>query len=488
VLALFLLLGWARKGGEAWLLGLALAFGLGLAHHRSILLLAPSILAFLAMAGGGRPPGMRMSLAGLALLLLPLALYLYIPWRAPHTPYLAVELAPGEALRLYAGGVGGFLDFALGRTFQSALDPSGLTPGRAAMAGGLLAGQFTPLGIGLGAVGLGALALRRRWAMLALTGLSFAGLLLFVLIYQIGDVHDLFTPLYIILGLWLAVGAGAIMGAARRAPAGWGRALPWAVVAATGALALWLAISGFGQADQSGRWGVRAGWQAVLARPLPEGAILLSNDRDEIMPLWYLQNVEGIRPDLVGLFPLLTPEPRHADVVRLIEEALTSERPVYLIKPMPGLELKYRLEEELGLVRVLGPRELSGAGWRPVGQSLGGAVELMGYRLERRIGEPKALEVTLRWRALRKLDRDYTSYVHLVSESGQTVAQSDHLPGGRYYPSSMWRPGEELADTHILALPPASPDGALRIEAGMYLQPGLDPLGERARLGEVELD
>ena len=33
--------------------------------------------------------------------------------------------------------------------------------------------------------------------------------------------------------------------------------------------------------------------------------MLISNDRDEMMPLWYMQQVEGRRPDLAGVFPLL---------------------------------------------------------------------------------------------------------------------------------------------------------------------------------------
>ncbi len=69
----------------------------------------------------------------------------------------------------------------------------------------------------------------------------------------------------------------------------------------------------------------------------------MSNDRNEIVPLYYLQNVDGVRPDLTGIFPLLTPEERFADVGATVATALGAGRPVVLIKPMPGLDVRFAL-------------------------------------------------------------------------------------------------------------------------------------------------
>lgn len=46
-------------------------------------------------------------------------------------------------------------------------------------------------------------------------------------------------------------------------------------------------------------------WDAILADP-PDNAILISNDRNEIVPLYYLQAVEGKAQGVTGIFPLLT--------------------------------------------------------------------------------------------------------------------------------------------------------------------------------------
>ena len=110
-------------------------------------------------------------------------------------------------------------------------------------------------------------------------------------------------------------------------------------------------ITNFASHDRSQDGTARA-WDALLAQPIPQDAILVTNDRDEMMPQWYLKYVEGRRPDLTGLFPLIQPGPEWADVGAVTDQALRSGRPVYLIKPMAGLEVKFKLAPEGALVRV----------------------------------------------------------------------------------------------------------------------------------------
>jgi hypothetical protein len=100
------------------------------------------------------------------------------------------------------------------------------------------------------------------------------------------------------------------------------------------------------------------------------------------------------------------------------------------------------------------------------------------------------LRVSLQWEALRPPDAEYHTYVHLLDPAGDKVAQSDRQPGGVYYPTTLWRPGERLLDEHTLAVPADAPPGAYRLVAGMYrLASGgtLTALGEPVALGEVEV-
>ncbi len=120
----------------------------------------------------------------------------------------------------------------------------------------------------------------------------------------------------------------------------------------------------------------------------------------------------------------------------------------------------------------------------------GPAVELVGYDLAGAgltVGSPVLaagpgpLEVTLYWHARQTPDKNYRVFVHLLDAGGQIVAQHDGAPGDGELPALGWLPGEYLADTHRLALPPALPAGAYHLLVGLY-----DPV-TRQRLGEPVL-
>jgi hypothetical protein len=219
-------------------------------------------------------------------------------------------------------------------------------------------------------------------------------------------------------------------------------------------------------------------WQEILAEPLPQGAILLSNDRNEIMPLWYYQYVEHRRPDLQGLFPLITPDPGYRDVGRVLEQALASGRPVYFIKAVEGLKLKANLQPTGTLYRavnytptlthpldiVLPPLTLN--------EQHTESIRLRGYQLTPLQPHPgDEVSLTLYWEPVQDLSIDYTSFVHLVNAEGQGLTQSDHQPGGEVYPSHYWQPGELLRDEHVLTLPRDIISGTYNIRVGLYYQP-----------------
>jgi hypothetical protein len=156
---------------------------------------------------------------------------------------------------------------------------------------------------------------------------------------------------------------------------------------------------------------------------------------------------------------------------------------------MPGVEVK--VEEKKGpLWQVLG----LAAGKEPDVRRtdrLDEAMVLAGYDRSPRTPRPgDTLQISLYWEALRSLEEEYHSFVHLVDEQGQVITQSDKQPGGRYYPTTLWRPGERLRDDHILSLPADIPDGVYRLRAGMYALPedgALEALGETVTLGRVAI-
>ncbi len=478
-LVLYLLLRAAANDASSatCLLLVSFAYGLSLTHHRTMILLLPAIFVFLWLAEG-LPSKCPALWKGAALFLLPLLLYLYIPWRAPHTPYLRLSLGAGKELILYHNTLSGLLDHVLGRVFGGQLGP--WEAGRLSLALDLLAQQFGWVGLGLGVVGLLRLLFSQRWPLLALTGLAYLVGVAFNLVYFIGDVYVLFIPSYLVFALWLALGAVTLAQGA-------GRAVRYpasvVVVVALFFLPLGLTISHYPQIDQSRNYQARELWKSILAEPLPQGAILVSNDRDEIMPMWYYQYVEGARPDLVGLFPLIVPQ--YENVVQVVDGVLDTGRPVYLIKEMPGLEVKYQLEAAGAVVRVVSPA-VEGAPQHPQEIVLAETVRLVGYDQEPYRPRPgDNLHVSLYWQAVGKMEGAYSSFVHLVDGEGQTVAQSDHQPGGDFYPTTLWQPGETLRDEHLIEIPAHAPPGDYGLWAGMYLYPSMEPLGERVFIGEV---
>jgi hypothetical protein len=88
-------------------------------------------------------------------------------------------------------------------------------------------------------------------------------------------------------------------------------------------------------------------------------------------------------------------------------------------------------------------------------------VALYGYDL--RPGASTTL--TLHWQSLAATDSDYTVFVHVLSASGQIVAQADAQPRGGAYPTSLWVPGEFVPDTYTFDLPP----GTYTFNVGLYL-------------------
>jgi hypothetical protein len=287
----------------------------------------------------------------------------------------------------------------------------------------------------------------------------------------------------LIILLWFAVGVGTLAYLASR----W-RVPLLLIVLPLFALLVWLAITQYSAIDQSKSTRVRADWETILAKPLPPAAVLVSNDRNDIMPLWYFQYVDGVRPDLLGLFPLITEE--HPTLGHVLDLALGTGRPAYLIKEMPGIGVKVDVSEQEGLWRVEGPA-VEGQPDYPRQDHLAGAVALLGYDLSPESPTPgETLEVRLYWQALRSLDTQYHTFVHVLDAEGEVVAQSDQQPGGVFYPTTLWRPGERLRDDHQLAIPADAPSGPYRLLAGMYAftaDGALEPLGAPMVIGQVAI-
>jgi hypothetical protein len=95
----------------------------------------------------------------------------------------------------------------------------------------------------------------------------------------------------------------------------------------------------------------------------------------------------------------------------------------------------------------------------------GERLALVGYDLIENENEGIST-ITFYWQALVPLAEDYTTFVHGLSADGTLLTQVDSQPQAGAYPTSIWTPGEVVADMKVLNLPQERP---LRLVVGAYL-------------------
>ncbi|MDZ4762969.1 MAG: glycosyltransferase family 39 protein [Chloroflexota bacterium] len=108
----------------------------------------------------------------------------------------------------------------------------------------------------------------------------------------------------------------------------------------------------------------------------------------------------------------------------------------------------------------------------PLSINFGDEIELVGYEmtdLSPNAGE--ATDITLYWRGLRALTRDYVVFVHIIDPATLTIhAGSDAQPAAWTRPTTAWTPDEIVADTHTLNVNPDAPPSIYEVEIGLYVQ------------------
>lgn len=482
-LQLLLLAGLTLAVTRRWPLPLiGLLVGLSLAHHRAAILTLPLLAVYLIAERGRSLLSPRPLVLAALLAVTPLTLYLYIPLRADHSPYLVQETASGTRFVAYQNDLTGFIDMVTGRVFADKLTAPANLEERLALFLRLAARQWVGavwLAAGIGIVGLLARRPRAGLLVLAIVVVTVA----FALLYRIGDIEVYFIPAYWAAALAAGAAVGTLVEQVRWPALG--------VALASAAMLLLVGpslVTNLPLVDRSTHWEVRERWERILAAPLPPRAILASDDRDDLTPLWYFSLVEGRRPDLIGIFPGIVNRPEAADLGRLIDSVLRPEEQIFLIKAMPGLEVKYRLEPVGPVWRVVGPAvDREPPLWLEA--AVGPALQLDGVEFP---PQPTGttLPVTLWWSVVAPPGQHLTTFVHLLDHQGRLVAQSDAPPGGVFYPTSRWRVGERLLDRHTLALPATLPAGRYTLHAGAYdeaLRRLPTSAGNSVELGKVRI-
>lgn len=109
----------------------------------------------------------------------------------------------------------------------------------------------------------------------------------------------------------------------------------------------------------------------------------------------------------------------------------------------------------------------------PLSLNFGNKMELLGYDTDKEQVRPgEEITVTLYWRAIERMKRNYTVGVHLLGRNLQDWGQFDTFPANGNFATSLWEPGDVLVDTYRVQLSPKAPVPSLgRISVGLHVYP-----------------
>lgn len=442
-----------------WLFAL---IGLGLAHHRTTVLLLPGLAVYLLLVVPGIRRPRRAWLAWGAALLLPLLLYLYLPLRAAA----GVRDLHGS----YGNSWAGFWEHVLARGYQGFFADNALAVERGAAGWArLFVDQMGWAGLALAAAGLAAGvwlhgARRAAWLLIVLAA---AANLLFAITYRVGDVEVFLLPVWLCAALLAGLGADGIRHALARRPGG------AAAVAAMIALVLAVAVPGlrsFAQNDRSRDWAAHDAAVALASVDFPPGSRVIGLE-GEVTALKYMQAARGLG---VGAEAVAADDEEARRT--LIHDGVAAGLPVYITRELAGIERDYSFGGDGALVRVW-PR---GAAAPPTPQHpldeefAGGALRLTGYDLAPLPGTGRpAAQLALYWLPVQPLTQTLKLSLRVLDADGQVAslpaggpAQQDLFPLRMVATTPAWLPGEVVRDVYQIPLP--DNDAGARVQLIVY--------------------
>ena len=241
----------------------------------------------------------------------------------------------------------------------------------------------------------------------------------------------------------------------------------------------------------------RAGWKVVgvLAEEGILAGVYASNEESEVTD-WYTRGPERtycpgsewvlVAQDVQDEVPSNWEELKAAYVLwGEIRVAGQIKLQIYHRGPTASALNSYHAEDYIALFdahtrpsRVLSPLP---AGHTPSGYTLGGRVQLLGYRLDTADAHPGGdVRVVYYWKALEPMEMVYQVFNHVYD--GTMWGQQDGTPGCALLPTVLWEPGQIVRDEYTIPLDPATPRGEVPLQVGMY---GLDT-GDRLQVRDPD--
>jgi len=459
-LCLAFLVRWGETRSRRHLVAFGACFGLGVGHHPSIALLGLPFLAYVLTVNPGvvlKPRRWGPSLAAFAtsllvLLYLPIRSLMGVPGITSWTGFVNYVLAlgfRGDVLRFHTVAEMA----ARGRVWLN-----------------IMRLQFGPVLPWVTLLAIWPLV-RRNWRVLVLLLGTWAVNTLSALTYRAPQTVEYLIPSYVALALLLGQGVGLALRFRLPHPA--------RVIGA--ALLLTCAVSN-GLANYPSfrilhRDTSTRDYAGAILRDAPADALVLANWH-HATALWFLQQVEGLRPDVEVTY--VYPEgvlPNEEVWLRRIGEQ-ASEHSIIVTNWFHAFEqTEYRWVpfHDAWLVRQKPAMDLSEEivsvdAWFENG------IHLLGYQLEQGELVPgDKVKLRVCWRPTTRPQSNYSSFVQVLGPAG-VVGQDDIA-----HRATQFLPGEIRVDLYTLPLLLHTPPGEYQIITGFYL--GADEGGRRLLVG-----
>ncbi|MBI3359922.1 MAG: DUF2723 domain-containing protein [Chloroflexi bacterium] len=445
----------------------SLSLGLGISHHASLAFMGVVFVIYLLLLDPTLlRPSRRWLMAGVAFLA-PFLFTVYLPLRGAAGAFLA----PPRLATL-----AGFLEHVLARGFEGDFFYFAHfkdLPDRLPILGNILTFQFNL--VILVAASIGALAaFRRDWRLFFLLAGSFAVHSFVAITYRAPQTVEYMLPAYVVLAIALGYGIGVTLHASRftfhisRFTLHPPRCTLHVILAFLSLAALSLFLRNLPSYLWLSRDDSTREYAEAVLTSAPENAVVLSSWH-WATPLWYLQKVEGLRPDVdvEYVFPQglslaqkwveriganVGKRPTVITSFYPLEYAGTIHRfvplgPAWLVSDSPIATLPYPLT--------------------PLNATSGGRWKLAGYHLESNEIRPgEAIRVLVAWQSLQPPE-DINFFVQLLGPDGALYGQMDVN-----HPAARYATNELLIDRYLVTIRPDAPPGEYSLVAGAYLPDG----------------
>ncbi|NKQ34175.1 MAG: DUF2723 domain-containing protein [Chloroflexi bacterium] len=429
-----------RLGGK-WLLLLATALGLGVTHHLSLAFMGVVFVLFLLWLDWRFFVTPRRWVRPLLILLLVLLPLLYLPLRA-----FADVRGAKESLATLPGFLNHFLGLGFQGDFFYYLQPIVLIE-RFKIMGSVLTFQFAPwllLGMLIGFL----LLLKQEWRLALTLGAAFALHTFVTAAYRAPQTVEYMLPAYLPLVIFLGYAMGKLDKIAPQLAERFGksfqrdlpncaarlsRALARLFIASLVAAALYQGWQHFPSYAYLNHSTDTRDYTQFLLQEAPPDSLLLANWH-WVTPLWYLQDVEGQRPDVTIKYVAPGSEPYSQTWAQAIAAGLADGRPVIATNFDAAAYQTLPPAEPLGEAFLFRqqPRTAVPANFTPFDDTLDNA-RFLAYHLQPTDGAAgEEVILTLAWKPITRLNAEgeitqapVSLYAHLIDSDGRLYAQAD---------------------------------------------------------------